>query len=259
MTVPVELRNVSAGYGLRDVIRNVNFQVDPGECVGLIGPNGSGKSTLLNVISGAVSLRGGDAFVFGGRLTGLSAQERAKRIAFVPQSESAPFAFTVREIVAMGRIALSGALFETREDERIIDRALTEADCVSIADRPLAETSGGEQQRALIARALAQEAPLMLLDEPTSHLDIEHQFAVARLVRRHVQQGNCAVCAVHDLNLLSVLADRVVLLSNGEIIASGTVEDVLHDPQLDAVFATRFRRIRTENRTLLVAEPTFEK
>ena len=133
----------------------------------------------------------------------------------MPQDEAAPFAFTVRQIVAMGRLARSAGLLDTPEDAEATEDAMRRADCEALADRPANETSGGERQRALIARALAQDAPLLLMDEPSAHLDASHQAWLVRLVRELAGEGRAVVVALHDLNLASAMADRAILLADG--------------------------------------------
>lgn len=248
----LECRAVSCGYAGREVLGNVNLQVESGESVALLGPNGTGKSTLLKTIAKTLAPMSGAIHLSGDPLERLSFGGAARRVAFVPQEEPAHFPFPVREVVALGRIARSTGIFDTEEDQQAATDAMTEADCLHLAARPITELSGGEKQRVLIARALAQQAPLLLLDEPTSHLDVAHQLSVSALVRRRIEQGDGVLTAVHDLNLASSLATRAVLLSGGEVVLDGPVEEVLRSPSLDEVYRVSFQRVEADGRLLVV-------
>ena len=240
----LEVVGLSCGYG-RPTLAGIDFSVEPGETVALLGPNGSGKSTLLKTLAGLIPPLGGTVRVGGDALKGLKAREVARRIASVPQDETAPFAFTVRQIVTMGRLARSGGLFDTPEDHAAAEAAIRRADCEALADRAADETSGGERQRALIARAIAQDAPLLLMDEPSAHLDASHQAWLVRLVRDLAKEGRGIVVAMHDLGLASAIGDRAILLAQGEIAMEGAVDRVLASERLDVALGTRFARLTT--------------
>jgi iron complex transport system ATP-binding protein len=170
----------------------------------------------------------------------------------VPQEESFKFEFRVRDVVAMGRMPLSNSLWDSEADTLSAENAMKQADCFHLQDRSVMELSGGEKQRVLIARALAQGSPLVLIDEPTSHLDVEHQLGVAHLVSHLAQEGKATITAIHDLNLASHLADRAVLLQDGKIGLDGPIRTVLESPLLDDVYRVRFERIRLDNDRLIV-------
>jgi iron complex transport system ATP-binding protein len=238
----LECRALACGYHGCAVLEGVSMAIRSGESVALLGPNGSGKSTLLKTIGklvppirGAVELAGTDV----GRL---SHPEVARRVAFVPQEESTDFPFLVREIVAMGRIPHARGLADTPDDRRIVEEALATADCTILADRPVTELSGGERQRVLIARALAQESPLLLLDEPTSQLDVRHQLEVAALVRRLASMGRTVLSAVHDLNLAAQFAARGVLLHERKVALDAPMREVLESDLLDRAYGVAFLR-----------------
>ena len=241
---PLRAENLLCGH-VAPILAGVDLNVEAGESAVLLGPNGSGKSTLLKTLAGLLPPLGGTVRLGGDRLADLKAREIARRVASVPQDEAAPFAFTVRQIVTMGRLAQSNGLLDTPEDHAAAVRAMRRADCEALADRPAGETSGGERQRVLVARALAQDAPLILMDEPSAHLDPAHGAWIARLVRELAGEGRAVIVALHDLNLAAAMADRTILLSKGRIVADGPTDAVLASTRLDQAFGTEFDRLRT--------------
>ena len=234
-------------------LTGVDLAVAGGETVVLLGPNGSGKSTLLKTLAGLLPPLGGEIRLGDERLKGLKPRAIARRIASVPQDEETPFAFTVRGIVAMGRLARSDGLRDTPEDHAATDAAIRRADLAALAERPIAETSGGERGRVLVARALAGDAPLLLMDEPTAHLDPAHGAWIVRLVRELAGEGRGVVVALHDLNLAAAMADRAILLADGRVAMDGPTDAVLASDRLDAAFGTAFVRLHTPSgRAVLV-------
>lgn len=227
-----------AGYVGEDVLRGIDLELRGGERVALIGPNGAGKTTLLRCLAGLLRPRGGGVLLDGAPLAALDARARARRIAVVPQTFAIPFAFTVREIVALGRTAYVGPFGRlSLHDRAAIDRALADAEGAALADRPFAELSGGERQRAVLAMALAQEADVLLLDEPTVHLDPVHQRAMLARLGRIAREGvKICVAVLHDLNLAAALCDRIVVVDQGRIVADGTPTAVLTQSLIDRVF-----------------------
>jgi iron complex transport system ATP-binding protein len=206
--------------------------------VALIGPNGCGKTTLLKAITKLVPSKAGSVHIRGEPVEALTSQEMARRVAVVSQGAQLPVGYTVREIVLMGRTAHLGFLQqEGRADFTKVDEVLTLVGAEHLADRLVDELSGGERQNAVIARALAQEAPLLLLDEPTANLDLGHQIAVAQLMRRLTRERGLAVlAAIHDLTLASLYADRLVLMRDGTILASGKAAAVLTPKNIRAAY-----------------------
>jgi iron complex transport system ATP-binding protein len=182
----------------------------------------------------------------------LSPRDLARRIAVVPQDEATPFPFSVTEMVTMGRLSHGSGIFDSNEDRTVAESALRSAQCSELAERNMTELSGGERQRVLIARALAQQTPILLMDEPTAHLDVPHQLSAARLTANLAAGGVSVISAVHDLNLVSQMAERAILLSDQKIACEGPVEHVLQDERLDEVFGVRFDRIRTPSGRLIV-------
>lgn len=237
MTV-LAARGLVAGYGRTEVLAGIDLECRGGERVALVGPNGAGKTTLLRCLAGLLRPRGGEVLLDGAPVAGLDPRARARRIAVVPQTFGTPFAFTVREIVALGRTAYVGPFGGlSPEDRRAIEAALAEAECTALAERRFAELSGGERQRAVLAMALAQQSDVLLLDEPTVHLDPVHQRAtLARLGRIARDAGKVCVAVLHDLNLAAALCDRVVVLDAGRIVADGSPRAVLTQQAIDRTF-----------------------
>lgn len=244
MLSPALLRacGLSCGYSGKVVLSDVEIEVASGQTLALLGPNGSGKSTLLRTLCGVLPAISGEVELLGRSLRKLSAREAAKMVAVVPSEEAVEFPFTVREIVTMGRFPHSEGLFDTEEDARIAERAMEQAECIELADRPINKVSAGERQRALLARALAQQAPIMLLDEPTAHLDAAHQVAFARLIGGLAEQGLAVIAAVHDLNLAAQVADSGLVVSGGKVVCQGPLATILESKELDAAFGVGFER-----------------
>ncbi len=238
----LECCDLSCGYPGHAVLSQIDIQVVTGETVVLLGPNGSGKSTLLKSVCKTLSPISGHINLGGRDLASMGHREAATRVGYVPQDEVFRFEFSVREVVTMGRLPLSDSLWDTPEDAKAAEDAMAEADCLHLQDRSVMELSGGEKQRVLIARAIAQGAPLMVLDEPTAHLDVEHQLVVARLARKLAAQGRATVVAIHDLNLATLVGDRAVLIHEGKVGIDAPTEEVLRSPLLDEVYRVRFNR-----------------
>ena len=222
----------SAGlcYEVDDVrlLEGVGLEADGGQFVGLIGPNGAGKTTLLRTIAGVVGMSRGEVLLEGADLTSLTAKEVAERLALVPQIAPYTHGFNVTELVLMGRYPHLGRFqIEGEEDARIVQNAMRLSETEPFADRTLETLSGGERQRVFVARALAQQPRILLLDEPTANLDVLHQFKVMDIVRRLVDDGPTAVAAIHDLNMAARYCDRLVVLSEGQVVAQGEPKDVL--------------------------------
>src|SRR3989442_11830926 len=219
----LEARALRAGYHGVDVLHGIDLSLHAGEDVALIGPNGSGKTTLLRALVGALRPRAGAVFLAGRPLGDFSTRERARRVAMVPQTFATPFAFSGWEVAALGRTPYVGTFGHlSRADRDAVDRALAETDAADLAARPFAELSGGERQRVVLAMALAQEAAVLLLDEPTTHLDLAHQLRTLGLARDLARSRGLAVVAVlHDVALAGGF-ERVVLLDGGPAVAAGT-------------------------------------
>jgi len=220
----------------------IDLKVASGELVALIGPNGSGKSTLLRLISGVLRPARGRIRLGDDDVSGLPAREMARRLAMVSQDRPVGFEFTVREIVAMGRTPYRGRFrAETRADRRAIDEALALTDIGGLADRSIREISGGERQRVFLALALAQEPNVLLLDEPTTHLDLGHQLRFLSIVLDRTETGCTVLLAIHDLGIAAQTASRVALLVDGKLQACAPPGQVLTPEHLERAFRTRLR------------------
>jgi iron complex transport system ATP-binding protein len=241
---------VTAGYGSRVVLRECSFAMASGEIVAVVGPNGAGKSTLLRVLAGLLRPTAGAVALDGHDLTTFSRSQVARRIAVVPQIFDTLFPFTVREVVALGRTArLSPLGSAAASDIAAVDRAIDELDLVPLAPRRIDRLSGGERQRAVLAMALAQETEVLLLDEPTVHLDPTHQIATLDLIRALAAKRGLAVCAVlHDLNLASTFASRIVVIADGRVAREGSPAEVLRADLVRTVFGDGLEVVARDGR-----------
>ena len=213
---------VEAELGGRPVLRGVDLALAAGEVVVLAGRNGAGKTTLLRVATRVVPASGGRVELLGRPLAAYSARELARSVAVVPQETGVPFPFRVAEVALMGRaphLPLLG--FESRDDVRRTQAALTRVGIAELAERSILEVSGGERQLAMVARALVQETPVVLLDEPTAHLDIARRLGLLALVRELAADGRAVLVVSHDLGLSARFADRIALLGEGRVLAAG--------------------------------------
>jgi len=238
--VRLETRAVGFSYAGKAALEDISLLVEPGEVVGLLGPNGSGKSTLIKILSGILPRYGGSARVDGSEVRMTRRRDLASKLAVVPQETSFGFPFTVLETVLMGRHPhLAGLAFETRQDVELARAALDRCGAVHLADRTIQELSSGERQRVVFARALAQEPRALLLDEPTSFLDIRHQTELYDLVRElAIGDGTAVLTVLHDLNLAAEYCDRIYLLRQGRLAAAGRTEEVFTYANLTTVFET---------------------
>lgn len=234
----VDIQNLTCGYFKRPILRDVSLLIQPGEIVAVVGPNGVGKSTLIRAVSGSLEPLEGRVMMGGKDLFALPVSARARRVSVVPQALNLPETFTALDVVLMGRTPyLNWFERESQKDYEIAMASLTRTETNHLAQRRMGELSGGERQRVLIARALAQTTPVMLLDEPTAHLDLRHQEQLLKLIRTLCQEEKLAILiALHDLNLVSRLAHRVALLSNGGVYKYGTSDEVLTPEQLANVY-----------------------
>lgn len=234
----IEARDIEFSYEDQRVIDGVSFRVEDGEFVGLIGPNGSGKTTLLKLLSKVLRPQGGSITIGGRDIARITGREMARTIAVVPQESNVLFPFTVREIVLMGRYPRLGPLsFERRSDVETAEEMMCITDVAQFADRLISEVSGGEKQRVIIARALAQQPRALLLDEPTAFLDLRHQMEVYELLKSlNEKRGITVVCVSHDLNLAARYCRRLMLLHGGRIAADGAPQAVLTPENILRVF-----------------------
>jgi len=225
--------------GAPEAVAGVSLRLAQGEVVGVIGPNAAGKSTLARLCCGLLTPQQGSVSLQGEPLSKLSRRERARRVAFLPQHPPHDLSFTAHEVALMGRAPHLGLW--SLEGPRDLDRAraaLREVDALDLGDRPISQLSGGERQRVFLARAFAQEAALLILDEPTAALDLAHQVLLVNALRRRAREGGGALLILHDLALAGAACDRLVLLDRGRVVAEGTAGDVLRPEVLSPVYGT---------------------
>lgn len=236
--VTLSLYSIRVAYNGKAVLKDVSLQIRSGEVLALVGPNGAGKTTLIRTVSGILTPTQGTVRVNERDLGELSPLERAKFMAVVPQARQLPPTFTVYQTVMLGRTPYLGWLgFPRKEDEEIVHQVLVRTQLEALAHRRIGELSGGEQQRVLLARALAQNTPILLLDEPTAHLDLHHQALILKLMQQTVQECGLAVLlAIHDLNLVSLYADRVALLVDGRLQREGHPAQVLTKKEIERAY-----------------------
>ena len=227
------------------ILDDVSLTVETGEFVGLVGPNGAGKTTLLQAVNGAIEPDDGSVNVDGDRIDHLSSRAGSRRVATVPQDTSVRFAFSVEDVVAMGRTPHRERFGGDDDADTHVDRALERTSTESLRDRRISTLSGGERQRVFVARALAQDAPALVLDEPTASLDINHATETLSLVRDLVDAERAVLAAIHDLEAAARFCDRLVMLADGRVVAAGTPETVLTSEALATTFDTQ--SVVTEN------------
>jgi len=234
----LRLDSVSLGYGKQMVLRNISFEAIPGEMLGIIGPNGSGKSTLIRGITRIIHPVDGKIFLDGSDISSINRQELAQLVAVVPQNPTLPEPFTALEVVLMGRTPHLGLLrYESKKDLAIVKDAMEATQTLAFAERRVGELSGGERQRLTIARALAQEPKIILMDEPTANLDINFQIETLNLARHLCRKQNLiVVVALHDLNLASQYCDRLIVLSHGMVYCQGIPQAVINAQTIKDVY-----------------------
>lgn len=237
----LEVQNISVNYAARAVIENVSFALRKGEIIAILGANGAGKTTLLKSLNGNLPIAKGKITLDDNPLENYSRREIARRIAVVAQETETKFPVSVVEFVLSGRFAHGMAFgWETENDRQIALSSLLSCDLKNYAARLMNELSGGERQRVVLARALATEAKILLLDEPTANLDLAHQALMFRLVHERCEKYDAAAIVItHDLNLAAEFADRIILLEKGKIRAHGAASEVLTEENLQAVFNVR--------------------
>lgn len=236
----LELQNAGVQFDGRWIVRGLSLELRGGTLLALLGPNGSGKSTMLRLLGGLWRPSEGAALLDGKNLNGLSRRLLARAVAYTPQDTHPDFAFTVREVVMMGRHAHLGRFQQGSDRDRAaVQEAMCRADVAYLADRLVTELSGGERQRVLIARSLATEAPIILLDEPTANLDIAHALDVLELCRALTREGFAIAVALHDLNHAAQFADEALLLQHGSVIAAGVTTAVMSPEIIGAVFGVK--------------------
>ncbi len=238
MVSVLDVDSLSYQYDEKTVLDEITLGIKKGEIIGILGPNGCGKTTLLKNLNKNLKPHGGCIMIDGTDISGITKKEIAQSIAVVPQTNEIRFAFTVKEIVSMGRMPFQESFRgETTDDLEIIERSMEQTGLTELADRYINTVSGGERQRAIIARAISQTPKIILMDEPTLHLDINMQFEVLDLIEELSKKNNLTVVIVsHDLPMVTRYCDRVVLIHDHKVFAMGTPEEVLTEENMRIVF-----------------------
>jgi len=243
-TNALEVHNISFGYNGALLLKDISFAIAAGELIALIGPNGSGKTTLLKILLGLLAPNSGAVTLQGQSLSRYQPKARAKTIAYVSQQPALSFPLTVRELVSLGRYPHGGRGRESTSDKLAISNALERTAASDLSDRQFNTLSGGEKQKVLIARALAQSARVLLLDEPTLHLDLNFQLQILSALRRLcAEEGITVISVFHDVNLVSLFADQALLLSDGSLRAFGPVAEVVTEASIKDLLGVEMKAI----------------
>lgn len=236
-------KNLSLSLGNKIVVEQMNMHVNAGEFVGLIGPNGAGKSSLLRILAGLIKPNAGFVELTPQNLAiaieKIPTQLRARFLAYLAQHEAPAWPLSVKNVVALGRSPWNSSVNTTADDDAAIHQALIMTDVITLAERPVTELSGGELQRALLARVFAGNPTVILADEPIAALDIYHQLHIMELLKSHAQQGGAVIAALHDLNFAARFCTRLVLINKGKLVAEGDAVNVLTPDNLAQVYGVR--------------------
>lgn len=232
----INLKSLSFNFGTNKILDNLSFSVNAGEIIGIVGPNGAGKSTLLNLIAGLLPISSGNILIDDKSINELSKEDIGKKIAVVHQSFNPTFSYTVEEVVSMGRYVYSKG-FGFNRDNSYVQKAIEDVDIISLKKREINTLSGGELQLTFLARALAQNTPIILLDEATSSLDITHTVRFLKTIRERVNKSGITVLAViHDLNLALNFADRLLMLNRESVIGPDSPKEILSEKNIEKFF-----------------------
>lgn len=235
----IDISGVKAVLGASTIIENIDLSVSGKELIGIIGPNGSGKSTLLKCLYRALKPAAGAIALDGVRLSEIPVRESAKKISVVAQHNFYNFEFSVEEVVLMGRSPYKKAMErDNAEDYQIVREALEQVGMADLAHRSFSTLSGGEQQRVIVARALAQQTPCLILDEPTNHLDIKYQLQLMDIIKK---LDKTVIAAIHDLNIAAMYCDKIYVMKQGAVVAFGTPEEVLTEQLIKEVYEVSAR------------------
>ena len=234
----IEVKNLEFGYREALVLKGLTFNIKKGEFVSIIGPNGSGKSTLLKTLNNLYKPNSGDILIEGKNVEDYRKKDLAKIVGFVPQDTTIDYDFTVEDIIMMGRHPYKGRFQkEDKIDYKIVNDVMEMTNTLKFKNSLITEISGGERQRVIIAKVLAQNPSIILLDEPTSHLDINHQIDLLNLLRTlNKEKGTTIILVIHDINLAARFSDDIILLNEGEIIGSGNPEDVITAENMEKAY-----------------------
>ena len=241
MSVTIKAKNLGFSYGRQAILKDISFDIESGDFIAIAGPNGSGKSTLIKLLCGLLKADGGSVQIDSRNIKRYSEKKLAKKIAVVHQEFVPGFDFTVAETVAMARTVYMGTLgFESDEDKAFIDEALRLTDTLEFASRPINQLSGGERQRVFIARAIAQDTDILLLDEPTSFLDLKHQVGIYDLLKKmQKEKGKTIICVTHDINLPNRYCEQSLLLGADQQWEFGNTEEVFSSESIERFFGVK--------------------
>lgn len=235
----IEAKNITFSYNTEEVIKDVSFSLKQGEFLGIIGPNGAGKSTMLRILCSILSAKKGEILIFDKDINNIDKKSLAQKIAFVPQETHFALNFPVEDIVLMGRFPYLRAFQrEGKDDFQTTKHALAYANVLEFKKRPINSLSSGERQRVVLARALAQQPQILLLDEPTSHLDLHHQYVIMELLKKLNSEGVSIIIVNHDLNLASLYCQRLLLMHEGRIHSEGSPQSLINEEILKEVYGT---------------------
>lgn len=255
----IELKNLSIGYGNKSVLQDVNAKINKGEIVGIIGCNGAGKSTLLKTIRGLLPKQSGEILYFGRKLESFSEKELAREVAYLQQNVEVGFGYTGKDIVLAGRYPyMKWWKGESISDEELALKCMEYTGTKELAERPVNEVSGGQKQRILLAKVLAQQTPILFLDEPTTGLDMVYQEEIFRFSKALAKMGKTILMVVHELNLAAKYCSRIILLGEGTVIADGRPDNVFTEKILSKAYNAPVRVIRSHNTNEIIEISTKE-
>ena len=255
----IELKNLSIGYGNKSVLQDVNAKINKGEIVGIIGCNGAGKSTLLKTIRGLLPKQSGEILYFGRKLESFSEKELAREVAYLQQNVEVGFGYTGKDIVLAGRYPyMKWWKGESISDEELALKCMEYTGTKELAERPVNEVSGGQKQRILLAKVLAQQTPILFLDEPTTGLDMVYQEEIFRFSQALAEMGKTILMVVHELNLAAKYCSRIILLGEGTVIADGRPDNVFTEKILSKTYNAPVRVIRSHNTNEIIEISTKE-
>ena len=248
----IKVNGIQYSYNSKPVLQDVSLQIEAGDILGVVGPNGSGKSTLIKCLDRILKPQAGSILIDGEDIKSLNMNDLAKKVGYVPQSEGSKFPITVFDVILMGRKPHLNWKASDKDLE-IVANIISLLDIEEIAMREVGAISGGQRQKVIIARALAQEPDIILLDEPTSNLDLRHQLEVLNLVKEQTENGITAIVSIHDLNLASRYCDKFVMLKEGVIYAAGGPE-VLHPENIEPVYKVKVSTINNLGKMVIIPE-----
>lgn len=255
----IELKNLSIGYGNKSVLQDVNAKINKGEIVGIIGCNGAGKSTLLKTIRGLLPKQSGEILYFERNLESFSEKELAREVAYLQQNVEVGFGYTGKDIVLAGRYPyMKWWKGESISDEELALKCMEYTGTKELAERPVNEVSGGQKQRILLAKVLAQQTPVLFLDEPTTGLDMVYQEEIFRFSKALAEMGKTILMVVHELNLAAKYCSRIILLGEGTVIADGRPDNVFTEKILSKAYNAPVRVIRSHNTNEIIEISTKE-